>query len=109
MDKTIPSLDEWIRGAETLKQLVDRFYQKVPADPTLAPLFAHMSPEYFQHVAQFIAVSGGPSDYSTYHGGHAEMRRHHLNRQITDQQRQRWAQSKSNYQILLATICGRPA
>jgi hemoglobin len=91
MAKNIPSLYEWIGGAEPLQHLIDRFYQKVPADPILAPVFAHMSPEHFQHVAQFIAeVLGGPSDYSTYHGGHAGMIRHHLNRHITDQQRQRW-------------------
>ena len=91
MAKNIPTLYDWIGGAGPLKQLIDRFYQKVPADPILAPVFAHMSPEHFQHVAQFIAeVLGGPSDYSTHHGGHAEMIRHHLNRHITDQQRQRW-------------------
>jgi hemoglobin len=87
----VPTLYEWLGGAEPLNRLIDRFYQKVPADPILAPVFAHMSPEHFQHVAQFIAeVLGGPADYSTLHGGHAEMIRHHLNRHIIDQQRQRW-------------------
>ena len=91
MASKVPTLYEWLGGAEPLNRLIDRFYQKVPADPILAPVFAHMSPEHFQHVAQFIAeVLGGPSDYSTLHGGHAEMIRHHLNRHITDQQRQRW-------------------
>jgi hemoglobin len=42
-------------------------------------------------LAQFIAeVLGGPADYSILHCGHAEMIRHHLNRHITDHQRQRW-------------------
>ncbi|WP_221761709.1 group II truncated hemoglobin [Edaphobacter aggregans] len=92
-------------GAEPLRQLIDRFYQKVPADPILAPVFAHMSPEHFQHVAQFIGeVLGGPSDYSTHHGGHAEMIRHHLNRHITDQQRQRWMNCYSKQ----PTKCGSP-
>ncbi len=91
MASKVPTLYQWLGGAEPLNRLIDRFYQKVPADPILAPVFAHMSPEHFQHVAQFIAeVLGGPADYSTLHGGHAEMIRHHLNRHITDQQRQRW-------------------
>jgi hemoglobin len=91
MTTKIPTLYEWIGGAEPLSRLIDRFYQKVPFDPILAPVFAHMSPQHFQHVTQFIAeVLGGPADYSTLHGGHAEMVRHHLNRNITDQQRQRW-------------------
>src|ERR1700733_13036933 len=86
-----PPLYEWLGGAEPLNRLIDRFYQKVPADPILAPVFAHMSPEHFQHVAQFIGeVLGGPADYSPLHGGHAEMIRHHLSRHLTDQQRQRW-------------------
>ena len=91
MATKVPTLYEWLGGAEPLNRLIDRFYQRVPTDPILAPVFAHMSPEHFQHVAQFIAeVLGGPADYSTLHGGHAEMIRHHLNRHITDQQRQRW-------------------
>jgi hemoglobin len=91
MATKVPTLYEWLGGAEPLNRLIDCFYQKVPADPILAPVFAHMSPEHFQHVARFIAeVLGGPADYSSLHGGHAEMIRHHLNRHITDQQRQRW-------------------
>ena len=87
----VPTLYEWLGGAEPLGRLMARFYQKVPDDPVLAPVFARMAPEHFQHVAQFIAeVLGGPTDYSTLYGGHAEMVRHHLNRHITDQQRQRW-------------------
>ena len=91
MAPKVPTLYEWLGGAEPLNRLIDRFYQKVPADPILAPVFAHMSPEHFQHVARFIAeVLGGPADYSSLHGGHAEMIRHHLNRRITEQQRKRW-------------------
>jgi hypothetical protein len=47
MDKTIPSLDEWIRGAETLKQQVDRFYQKVPADRPWLPSSLTCHPNIF--------------------------------------------------------------
>lgn len=93
MTKPAPTLYEWIGGAEPLLALLDRFYQKVPSDPLLAPLFAQMPPEHFQHVASFIGeVLGGPADYSAHHGGHANMIQHHLGRGITDEQRKRWMQ-----------------
>jgi hemoglobin len=50
----VPTLYEWIGGEEALSRLIERFYQKVPADPILAPVFAHMSPDHFQHVDHFI-------------------------------------------------------
>ena len=88
---TVSTLYEWIGGEEALSRLIDRFYQKVPADAILGPVFVHMSPDHFQRVAHFIGeVLGGPPEYSRLHGGHAEMIRHHLGRHITDQQRQRW-------------------
>ena len=37
-----------------------RFYEKVPSDPLLEPLFRKMDPAHFEHVAKFIAeVLGG--------------------------------------------------
>ncbi len=91
MAPKVPTLYEWLGGAEPLNALIDRFYQKVPADPLLEPLFANMPKEHFQHVAQFIAeVLGGPAEYSAQHGGHASMIRHHLGKGITEQQRKRW-------------------
>lgn len=91
MAQPIPTLYEWLGGHEVLARVIDRFYQKVPGDPLLAPLFASMPKEHFQHVAAFIAeVLGGPADYSAHHGGHAAMIRHHLGKGITEQQRQRW-------------------
>src|SRR5258707_12983007 len=92
MAPNVPTLYEWLGGAEPLTRLIDRFYQKVPADPILAPLFAHMPQEHFQHVAAFIGeVLGGPADYSAHHGGHAAMIKHHLGKGITEEQRKRWA------------------
>jgi len=91
MAPKVPTLYEWIGGSEALDRLIDRFYQKVPADPLLAPLFANMPKEHFQHVATFIAeVFGGPPDYSAHHGGHAAMIRKHLGRGISEPQRKRW-------------------
>lgn len=91
MAPKVPTLYEWLGGAEPLDLLIDRLYQKIPADPLLAPLFASMPKEHFHHVAQFIGeVLGGPADYSAQHGGHAAMIRQHLGRGITEQQRKRW-------------------
>jgi hemoglobin len=91
MNTKIPTLYEWLGGAEPLKALIARFYEKVPADPVLEPLFAHMPKEHFAHVAQFIAeVLGGPAEYSAQHGGHAAMIRQHLGKGITEEQRQHW-------------------
>src|SRR6266851_4205305 len=91
MTDKVPTLYEWLGGKEALARLIERFYEKVPSDPLLAPLFASMPKQHFEHVAQFIAeVLGGPTDYSALHGGHAAMIRHHLGKGITEQQRQRW-------------------
>jgi hemoglobin len=91
MTAKVPTLYEWLGGSEVLDRLVARFYEKVPADPLLEPLFAGMPKEHFQHVADFIAeVFGGPQEYSERLGGHAGMIRHHLGRGITEQQRHRW-------------------
>jgi hemoglobin len=91
METKIPTLYEWLGSNEALTRLIDRFYEKVPSDPLLAPLFASMPKEHFVHVAQFLAeVLGGPADYSALHGGHASMIRHHLGKGITEQQRRRW-------------------
>jgi hemoglobin len=91
MTQKVPTLYEWAGGMEPLKALVERFYQKVPNDPLLAPLFAAMPKEHFANVAIFIAeVLGGPPEYSTKHGGHPNMIRHHLGKQISEEQRKRW-------------------
>ena len=90
--KPTPSLYEWIGGIETLERLLDHFYgSKIPNEPTLAPLFAHISADHFKHVAAFFAeVFGGPADYSKKHGGHPGMIRKHLGKGITESQRRRW-------------------
>ena len=91
MADKVPTLYEWLGGGEVLDRLIARFYEKVPSDPLLAPVFAAMPKEHFQHVADFIAeVFDGPKEYSAQHGGHAAMIRHHLGRGITEQQRHRW-------------------
>jgi hemoglobin len=91
MSAKVPTLYEWLGGGEVLDRLITRFYEKVPADPLLAPLFATMPKEHFQHVADFIGeVLGGPKKYSAEHGGHAAMVRHHVGKGISEEQRHRW-------------------
>jgi hemoglobin len=42
MAPKVPTLYEWLSGSEVLTRLIDRFYQKVPADPLLEHLFRSM-------------------------------------------------------------------
>lgn len=88
---SVPSLYEWVGGMTALTALTTRFYQRVPSEPLLAPIFEHMGSDHPEHVAVFIAeVLGGPREYSSRHGGHAEMVRHHLNRHLSNEQRKAW-------------------
>lgn len=89
----VPSLYEWLGGMPALEKLTATFYGRVPDDPVLAPIFAHMSPDHPRHVAQFLAeVFGGPAMYSGENGGHANMIRHHLGRSLSQAQRRRWVE-----------------
>jgi hemoglobin len=89
--KEIPTLAEWAGGSAAFEALTTRFYEKVPNDPVLAPVFATMSPHHARHVAQFVTeVFGGATDYSANGGSHAGMVSHHLGRHLTEAQRQRW-------------------
>lgn len=86
-----PTLYEWLGGMPALERLTSVFYARVPGDPILAPVFARMSAEHPQHVAEFLAeVFGGPTTYSAERGGHPAMIRHHLSRSLTHEQRRRW-------------------
>jgi hemoglobin len=90
-NREIPSLYEWVGGAPAIERLLTRFYERVPSDPLLAPIFAHMAPGHAKHVAAFIAeVFGGPTEYSAQHGGHPHMIRQHLGRLLSNEQRKRW-------------------
>jgi hemoglobin len=87
----VPSLFEWLGGAEVLQKLTVRFYEKVLADELLRPLFGEMPPDHPRHVADFIGeVTGGAPDYTASRGGHATMLAHHFGGNISEQQRRRW-------------------
>lgn len=89
----VPTLYEWVGGIEVLKKLMHEFYRTVRLDPLLSPLFEHMSDDHPDHVAMWFAeVFGGPEQYTEERGGFRSMRRHHLRRNISDEQRRRWVQ-----------------
>jgi hemoglobin len=89
----VPTLYEWMGGLPALEKLLSVFYDRVPADALLAPIFANMSADHVPHVAAFVAeVFGGPKTYSGELGGHANMIRRHVGRALTDKQRKRWIQ-----------------
>ncbi|APR74792.1 Hemoglobin-like protein HbO [Minicystis rosea] len=93
MDEPVPTLFAWMGGMPVIERLFEVFYERVPRDHVLAPVFASMSPDHPRHVARFVAeVFGGPKRYSAEHGGHPEMIRHHVGRALTEAQRRRWVE-----------------
>ena len=68
---TTPTLYEWAGGHEALLRLTEVFYDKVLADPVLAPVFAHMSDQHREHVAIWLGeVFRGHSRYTDELGGY---------------------------------------
>jgi hemoglobin len=93
MTQSVPTLFVWAGGEAALSRLFERFYQRVPGDPLLAPVFARMDPAHARHVAAFVGeVLGGPALYSDEHGGHPAMIRKHLSRSLSQAQRRRWVE-----------------
>jgi truncated hemoglobin YjbI len=86
-----PTVFEWAGGAEAFSRLTQIFYGHVKADPILAPVFAEMSPEHPEWVAQWLGeVFGGPGRYTAERGGYPHMIGRHLGRSLTEEQRARW-------------------
>jgi hemoglobin len=91
LSAAIPSLAAWAGGKAALAALFKRFYEKVPDDAILAPVFAGMDPHHAEHVAAFVTeVLGGDPDYTGGGGSHAAMVRRHMGRHLTETQRRRW-------------------
>lgn len=89
---TTPTLYEWAGGHEALRRLTEVFYNQVLEDPILAPVFAHMSENHREHVAIWLGeVFRGHSRYTDELGGYPAMLSHHMNLQLTEEQRSRWA------------------
>ncbi|MQQ99297.1 group II truncated hemoglobin [Glaciimonas soli] len=90
--KKIPTLYEWAGGIESIETLFMKFYERVPGDAILGPVFADMPSHHFKTVAHFVSeVLGGPKLYSGDPShNHSTMVAKHLARHLTDQQRKRW-------------------
>lgn len=81
---------EAIGGADTIRDIVERFYPKVQAHPLLGPLFpADIRPvmeKQYMFLTQFL---GGPALYSDQYG-HPMMRARHLPFPITPERADAW-------------------
>jgi hemoglobin len=73
------NLYEDVGGIDGLRRLSTAFYERVLADPLLAPVFADFTPTHVDHVAVWLAeVSGGPDEFTTRLGGHQALLSTHL-------------------------------
>jgi hemoglobin len=92
MEVKTPTLFEWVGGMDRIEALFSAFYDRVPADAVLGPVFAQMSKDHFRIVAHFVGeVLGGPKLYSAdgLHS-HSSMVAKHIGRHLTNEQRKRW-------------------
>jgi hemoglobin len=90
-NRPTPTLLDWCGGLTSIQGLATRFYEKVPQDPVLAPVFAGMDPHHAEHVAASVAeVFGSEKPHTATGGSHAGMIGRHLGRHLTDVQRKRW-------------------
>jgi hemoglobin len=92
MEIKTPTLYEWAGGSDRIEALFRAFYERVPADAVLGPVFAQMPKEHSRIVAHFVAeVLGGPKRYSGdgLHS-HSSMVAKHVGRNLTNEQRKRW-------------------
>ncbi|MGI8780759.1 MAG: group II truncated hemoglobin [Solirubrobacteraceae bacterium] len=93
MEHAVPTLYDWAGGEPALLRLTEVFYERVRADPLLAPVFAQMPHDHPQHVATWLGeVFGGPARYTDEHGGYPHMLAKHRDRALTERQRLRWVQ-----------------
>ncbi|MBC3840740.1 globin [Streptacidiphilus sp. 4-A2] len=85
------TLVEAIGGMDGLRRLSGTFYERVLADPLLAPVFVDFTPVHVEHVAVWLAeIFGGPARFTDELGGHQALLRAHLGLSITEEQRLRW-------------------
>jgi truncated hemoglobin YjbI len=91
--KTPQSVYEWLGGLPALEKLTEEFYRAILSepDPVLEPVFRGMDPAHPKHVAAWLAETfGGPTTYTSEHGGYEHMVAQHRNRGLTEEQRSRW-------------------
>ena len=87
-----PTLLEWCGGPDSVRRLMDVFYDRVERDDLLGPIFGGTVSE--QHRANvtvwWVEVLGGPADYTQRLGGYESMLAHHRGLAITGDQRLRF-------------------
>ncbi len=85
------TLYDAVGGIDRLRELSNRFYDRVLADEMLAPVFANFTRTHVENVAVWLAeVFGGPEDYTANLGGHHALLNSHLGLNIQEEHRQRW-------------------
>jgi hemoglobin len=101
------TLYEDVGGTEGLRRLSSSFYQRVLADPLLAPVFASFTPTHVERVAIWLAeVFGGPEEYTERLGGHHALLASHLGLGIRAEHRKRWLELMA--EAIDETLPGRP-
>jgi hemoglobin len=80
-------------GAAGMRRLTEAFYRLVFADELLAPLFNEHGDHHADRLAMWLTeLLGGPAEHTEHRGGFDVMKGAHLNLQITEPQRARWAE-----------------
>lgn len=88
MTKT--SIYEQVGGAETLRRLVDYFYQQVEQDPLLRPMFPNdLEPGKHRQYLFLVQYFGGPDEYNRERG-HPRLRMRHMPFPIGQAERDAW-------------------
>jgi hemoglobin len=84
-----PTIYAWAGGREAFARWLNRFYDLVEDEESLAPLFGGtVSEAHREHVTDWWAeVMGGPPRYTEEHGGYEHMLARHRDLAITDEQR----------------------
>ena len=93
VQKSIPTLFEWVGGMDAIEKMITHFYNKVLANDLLKPIFTNMSKKHQLHVAHFIAeVFGGGPKYTGEGGSHYGMVKKHLGKHLTEAHRKHFIQ-----------------
>ncbi len=89
----VATLYAWAGGSPAFRRLIDAFYDRVEADDLIGPMFpGGVHEEHRAHVtAWWCEVFGGPAAYTEELGGYERMVAHHVDLDISAEQRFRFA------------------
>lgn len=87
-----PTIFEWAGGRAAFERWLNRFYDLVEEEPTLAPLFGGtVSAAHREHATTWwCEVMGGPDGYTRDLGGYERMLAHHRGLALSSEQRLRF-------------------